>query len=202
MVASDGWFLVVDDDADVVRVLARVLGRYGPTKTASTCTTALAMLDDRLAGLIVDMGLPDGEGLTVLRAALGRRPSLPTLVLTGSDDPRYCHDAFALGAGYLRKPGTGREIEAFGRRAAGAARSRAGRVGDTITRWALRHGLTPRETEIVTAAMDGADHARLAALGNVTVATIKTQVHGVLRKVGTNTLQKLVSEILRDALDS
>jgi DNA-binding NarL/FixJ family response regulator len=199
MGAQEGWFLVVDDDDNIARMISRALERHRPTRSAGTCARALSVLDEQLAGLVVDMGLPDGDGLTVLEVALVQRPSLPALVLTGSDDPRYTHEAFRLGASYLRKPGELSEIHEFARRAVADARGDEERTRAAIDVWVKRYRLTPREAEIIGAAMDGTDHARLAALAGVTVGTIKNQVHRLLCKVGTASLQELVRQILRTA---
>jgi DNA-binding NarL/FixJ family response regulator len=199
-VPDQEWFLVVDDEPAVAGAIARVLERHGRVVMAGSCDEACRHLDDQLVGLVVDMGLPDGEGLRVLRAALARRPALSALILTGSADPRYCHEAYALGVSYLRKPSRYREIDAFGERAKASAGASADRVQAAIARLGTRLSLSPREIAILTAAVDGADHARLAALGNVTVGTVKNQVSLLLQKAGVGSLQELVRKVLRSAL--
>lgn len=196
MDTQPAWFLVVDDDALVARGVRRILERYAPTHTAGSCTDALGVLGDGICGLVVDMGLPDGDGLDVLRPVLKARPGLPALLLTGSEDAKYIHEAYALGARYLRKDASFDEIDSFGRHAVARVAGVRERILDAISRYAVLHKLTKREVEIVTAAMEGANHARLASLGNVSTATIKTQVHTLLRKTGAATLQQLVAEIL------
>ena len=56
---------------------------------------------------IVDIGLPDGDGLDLIRRLAGAQPRVPALLATSGDDARRA-DALAAGAdAFLPKPVTG-----------------------------------------------------------------------------------------------
>jgi CheY-like chemotaxis protein len=81
--------LLVEDEP-LIRMLATdMLDALGFVATeASTGAEALA-IDDRalagLAGLVIDLGLPDHSGEEVARRLRLRRPDLPVILTTGAD---------------------------------------------------------------------------------------------------------------------
>ena len=80
--------LVVEDERDIRDVLRRYLERAGfAVLTTGSGAEALTLLDTSMPDLVLlDLGLPDVDGLEVLRAA---RPRVPVIVLTaraGIDD--------------------------------------------------------------------------------------------------------------------
>ncbi|MDE2018655.1 MAG: response regulator, partial [Hyphomicrobiales bacterium] len=120
--------LLVEDDEMIGAGLATALRREGASvdwaRTAPDGAEALATCDYAIA--LVDLGLPGGDGLDLLRAArVAGRPT-PVLVLTARDgiDDRVA--GLELGADdYLVKPFEYRElsarIRAILRRRAGSA---------------------------------------------------------------------------------
>ncbi len=100
--------LVVDDDADVVALLASWLTTVGDVYTATTSAQALALaaaVSPRLA--VVDVVLPRMDGFD-LAGALRRQPDLadiPIIFVTGSDRLDIFMRADELGAAtVLYKP--------------------------------------------------------------------------------------------------
>ena len=72
---------------------------------ASSCVEALAMLRQPAADvLLVDLGLPDGSGVEVIRAALATWPGCGIMVCTALGDEAHVMRAIEAGAsGYLLK---------------------------------------------------------------------------------------------------
>lgn len=78
--------LHVEDDADVLRVVAAVLGRAAMVETATSLNEAKEKLQQGSFDLvIIDIGLPDGSGLTLLDAIKDCRPRPPVLVFSAQD---------------------------------------------------------------------------------------------------------------------
>jgi len=75
---------VVEDNAELARLLSQGLKAEGyDTDIMSTAAEARAALAaTRYAALILDLGLPDGDGLSILREIRARHDPLPVLVLT------------------------------------------------------------------------------------------------------------------------
>jgi CheY-like chemotaxis protein len=80
--------LILDDNEQLLEVLQRDLGRTGVTTlTASTAAEARAVSASQatIDLAIVDLLLPDGDGLSVAFELLRRRPALRVVVMTGSE---------------------------------------------------------------------------------------------------------------------
>jgi signal transduction histidine kinase/ActR/RegA family two-component response regulator len=107
--------LVVDDHPQTLRVLASLLRKQGHKVLTAECVQAAIKLleDERFDGLISDIGLPDGNGCDVMRAAKARQ-SLVGIALSGfgmEEDVRR-----SLDAGFehhLTKPIDFQELERF-----------------------------------------------------------------------------------------
>ncbi|MBI5500673.1 MAG: sigma-54-dependent Fis family transcriptional regulator [Deltaproteobacteria bacterium] len=99
--------LLVDDDDTFRTVLAGELARRGfETATVPSAAEALAALGRSTADvMLLDLRLPDGHGLDVLRAARERRPGMEVIVLTGHGTIDTAIEAIRLGAfDYVAKP--------------------------------------------------------------------------------------------------
>ncbi len=102
--------LVVDDEPHIGLLLRPHLERLGyAVSLARTLAEARGVLDDSAAPLdamLLDLHLPDGSGLDLLRD-LRARPAtraFPVIVLTAEGEERILSEAEELGAGLLTKP--------------------------------------------------------------------------------------------------
>lgn len=99
--------LIVEDDELLRDGLSAQLTQAGHRiDTASDGEQALAMLDrEAFDGVVLDLGLPRIDGLTVLRRLRTRLPALPVLILTARDDVEDRVEGLNAGADdYLTKP--------------------------------------------------------------------------------------------------
>lgn len=76
--------LLVEDDQDLAAGLLRALHNYGVAANhVATGKAALAAIDTcEPAVVVLDIGLPDIDGLTVLKRLRAQHPDLPVLLLT------------------------------------------------------------------------------------------------------------------------
>ena len=83
---------------------------------------------------VLDLGLPDMDGLDVLRALRERGDDVPVIIVTARNDVRDRETAMRLGiVAYLRKPFALRELLDAVRASAGRGRGHAGRVSRTAS---------------------------------------------------------------------
>jgi nitrogen regulation protein NR(I) len=99
--------LVVDDEANLRRVLAAQLGRDGyEVHTAEDGEAALALLKEHHIDLVIsDLRMPKLGGMDLLRAALREDPTLPVVILTAHGTVDTAVEALKSGAfDFITKP--------------------------------------------------------------------------------------------------
>ncbi len=114
--------LVVEDNPDLLVGLQDLLTHDGYlVHTASTCAHALTQLDTHhYNAVLLDLTLPDGDGLEVLGAIQQRDPHLPVIIVTASTATDKTVGALVRGAfAYLTKPYHHEELRQTLRRAIG-----------------------------------------------------------------------------------
>lgn len=161
--------LVVDDEPQIQRFLKPSLTASGfdviAAATAAEAHTAFTQAQPDL--VILDLGLPDADGKTVI-SAIRRKGQVPIIVLSARDNEAEKIDALDLGADdYLNKPfGIGEllaRIRSTLRRSAlpilpSMSELTIGRVTVDISRHQVSKGgvaihLTPKEFELLTLLM-------------------------------------------------
>ncbi len=197
-----GELLVVEDDFRNAKTLARLLGRFRTTRIAASVVEARALLKDgtRWTGLVVDVGLPDGSGLDVAGYARGLFPLLPVLVLTGRNDRSVINRSHKLRAEFVCKPASEADLFGFVRRAVTFERVPDERLAWLIDELAEHCELTPREVDVVAAAVANTPRQQLLETFQISENTLKSQVRSVLRKTGFESLDALAKSLLHDAL--
>jgi two-component system KDP operon response regulator KdpE len=98
--------LVVDDEPPIRKLLRMGLGTQGyQTIDAPNGKAALELLAENPDIAILDLGLPDMQGLELLRQIRERREALPIVVLSSRGDETAKVEALDLGADdYVTKP--------------------------------------------------------------------------------------------------
>jgi DNA-binding response OmpR family regulator len=80
--------LIVEDDATARNALAEVLRRRGhEVHTAESIGDALVSLRDNPGCILLDLILPDGNGVAVLRRARTHNAGCRIAIVTGVQDP-------------------------------------------------------------------------------------------------------------------
>jgi DNA-binding response OmpR family regulator len=140
--------LVVDDEPEIAEVVRGYLERDGlAVDVCGTVAEALSALERGAPDLLVlDITLPDGSGLDVLRAASLPGTRVPTIMLTARTDEADRVVGLELGADdYVTKPFSPREVLA-------RVRSLLRRIGETTTR--APSGKPTRKTRIADLEID------------------------------------------------
>ena len=95
-----GYVAIVDDDASMREALARLLRVHGIN--SRNYPSARAFLEDLPSHmpdcLIVDVNMPDMTGVELQCKLLNCDVSIPTIVITASDDRSIAASAVSLGA--------------------------------------------------------------------------------------------------------
>jgi DNA-binding NarL/FixJ family response regulator len=174
-----------------LNALERILSHAGvnPVAKATTTSAALTVLDEERPDLFVldlDMeGTPDG--LTCLRNALGRQPSLKAVVVSATDDPEQIEAALTSGAvAYVLKRAEPEDLasairQVFSRSLYLAGAEAFARVPNAEEVEAV--GLTRREREILQLVSEGNTNGQVAKVLWVTEQTVKFHLANIFRKL-------------------
>jgi two-component system copper resistance phosphate regulon response regulator CusR len=101
------WILLIEDEPRIRAFIARGLGAEGLSvdERDDGRLGLCRALEEQYDLVILDLGLPSLDGLSVLESLSRERPELPVLILSARSDLRTRLAAFSLGAcDYLEKP--------------------------------------------------------------------------------------------------
>lgn len=159
----------------------------------------LAFTEGEVDVVLLDVHMPRGGGVEILRQVGPKRPVLRFLALSVSDAPEDVIAVIRAGArGYITKSATGAEIaEAITRIAAGDAAFSPRLAGFVLDAFASGvpsdlaaaavdtelEQLTPREREVLQLIARGYAYKEVGRRLNVSVKTVETHVSSVLRKL-------------------
>jgi two-component system, OmpR family, response regulator len=201
---ADPRFLVVEDEPELARRLARSARRVGHAVVVGTSRGANAALRENVvwSGFIIDIGLPDGSGLDVLARARLQYPMTPALVTTCHLETAFVNRAYELRAGYLVKPVEPLQIERFVRECTSAGslspQSLAAQVEQAVQAWTVRYGLSKAEADVLRRAALGSNRDAIAKGRQSTKQTIDKHVTNLLRRTTDRSLHAAVERLLRE----
>ena len=150
--------LLIDDDVELVRLLAQLFTREGiALRSATTGAAGLDGLNPAPSLVLLDLMLPDMHGKEVFRRLRERMPDLPVIMLTAKGDPLDRVIGLELGADdYVPKPFDPRELIARVRTV--LRRSRAGvDAARNTTATLLRFGKLALDTSARTLTADSVE---------------------------------------------
>lgn len=198
----------MEDDPVFQTLLSNALSAMQPQwalHTAATAGEALAAClgeGQRFELAVVDLGLPDGDGLEVIEAFSGRFPDVPVLVISSSNDAARLLRAVRAGAaGYVVKGDPDLTVS----RAIAAALAGEAPVSTSMTGHLLRLAgrespsalpqglrLSARETELLGLLAGGRSYVEAAAAMGVALSTVQTVIRRLYRKLGVHSQAQAV----------
>lgn len=204
---------IVEDDAILREELARVvtgadgMDVVGAAETLAAGQTLLASTPDVL---LVDLALPDGNGVDLIAEARTKIPAIKIVVVSIFGDARSVVRAIEAGAdGYLLKGANPHEAEAAIRSVleGGAPISPAvashilTRMRErTATRAELDAPLTEKEVAVLTDLAKGFRYKEVARLHGISPHTVADHVKSIYRKLAVNSRSEAVFEAVQAGL--
>lgn len=210
--------LIVEDDPQMRAFFsASVAGssRLSLAGVLASVADAKAWLNTperRVDVLLVDLGLPDGSGLELIRHAARTHPECEALVVSMFGDETNVLASIEAGAlGYIHKDATPDDIaQTILEMKAGAspispmiARSvlakyrmlqRPPKVEDDGVDGEASVGLSPREQEVLNLISRGFSYAEIAQLQGVSVHTVRTHIKNLYGKLAVHSRSEAVFE--------
>lgn len=196
--------LLVEDDRMIASSLTRALRDGGDSVDwVGDAESAMSALGSREHGLILlDLGLPGGDGLNVLRSLRAAKDSRPVIIITARDDLSTRIAGLDLGADdYVVKPFDYAElaarIRAVARRHAGQAASRlvAGDISLDLATHEVSYG---GFSEVLSAREFALMHALCERPGTIlSRAQIESRLYGWGEEVQSNAVDVLIHYVRR-----
>lgn len=201
--------LVVDDHAVVRRGIVQIVAETSDmrcTGEAASGSEALSLVRTcNYDVIILDIHLPDSNGLELLKQIKSFKPTIPILILTMYPEQQYAIRAFKAGAlGYLTKESVPDELVIALRKvaynqpyvSASLAGILATHLGQHIEQKAHEE-LSDREDQVLRLLAAGKTASQIASTLSLSVKTVSTYRSRILKKLKLHT----TAELIRYALD-
>jgi two-component system response regulator DesR len=180
--------LLAEDQAMVRGALAALLSREQDIEVVAEVARGDKVVEAALATrpdvALLDIEMPGGDGLSAAQALHKALPTCHSVILTTFGRSGYLRRAMESGAvGFLLKDAPASELARTLRRVVQGERV----VDPDLALAALSEGnnpLTPREREILAAALFGASLADMAARLSLSEGTIRNHLSTAIQKLG------------------
>lgn len=191
--------VIIDDDVAVGSSLDSVLATYGyATRCFTSAPAAIDALPDIAADcILLDVRMPDLDGLTALKIIQSLGDCPPVIMITGHADVPMAVQAMKLGAAdFIEKPVDDETLVASIRSALERSNREAGEA--TLARAARERyaTLTPREQAVAALVVDGYSSSSIAANLNISVRTVDHHRASILAKMQATSLPQLLKLLL------
>lgn len=213
--------LVVEDDPETRRFFAQSIQDAPELSLAGAVATAAAAVDwldvyqEVLDVLLVDLGLPDGSGLDVMRHAFTRFPAVEMLVISMFGDEESVLNSIEAGAvGYIHKDERPEDIA----RTILQIREGASPISPMVARKVLQRyrslaeppprplaavpavQLSVREQAALELMARGFSYSEIARLQEISVHTVQTHIKNLYQKLAVHSRGEAVFEATRMGL--
>ncbi len=217
--------LIVEDDAILRASLIECIGRevdmqvVGEANCVAAAHLALGPRTGLVDVVLVDLGLPDGSGLEVIRAIRARDDAVKVLVFTVFGDRKTISDALSVGAdGFILKDSGATDLA----NAIRAAKEGGVPISPKAAAQLLRefrqlpaasldetaheaaspndYGLTQRERETLETLARGFTQREAAEILGVSPHTIVSHVKAIYQKMAVNSRSEAVFEAIHAGL--
>lgn len=158
--------------------------------------------------VILDIGMPNLNGLDATRQILHQNPQQKVLILTITDTDQVIRDVLQAGArGFVLKSDAARDLVAAVEAVQQQRTFFTSRVGEMVLDGYLKGGtrseptlpsLTPREREIVQLLAEGKSTKEVATVLDLSVKTAETHRSNIMRKLKLHSVGELVLYAIRN----
>lgn len=198
---------LVDDHALVRAGMAALLAEEADIEVVGQATDGWQALRElgrpelQVDVLLLDVSMPQLNGMEVLRRLRNVRPSVEVLVVSMYSEQEYGGAFQEEGAaGYLCKDETDKELVLAVRTIHSGRSYFSRRLGRRVEPALPHHALTPRELQVFLLILDGRQTSDIAAELNLGISTVSTYLKGIREKLNVSGVAEIVHYAHRHGL--
>lgn len=209
--------ILLADDHDIVRhglrTLLELCPDYEVCADVSDGRAAVQIAEEMAPDVVIlDLSMPELNGLEAARRIVARNPRTRVLMLTMHETEQFVRESLAAGVrGYILKTDAGRcllkAVEAvlhgetfFSSRLAETIYSAEFASAGRRRKVRSQAGLTPREREILQLLAEGRKNRDVGKALNISVKTAETHRARIMAKLGIDSVADLVRYAIRNGL--
>jgi two-component system NarL family response regulator len=192
--------LLADDHPPLRAGLAAILNSQPDLKVVAEAGCGREVMESAQAAdvYILDLRMPDGDGIQTIKDLIARDPSTRVLVLTTYDNEEDIFRALEAGArGYLLKDTTSEELVAAVRQIHDGERYLPQAIASRLADRLIRPSLTPRELDVLRLVSRGRTNKEMASAMFISEETVKTHMKSLFQKLGVHDRAEAVSVSLQ-----
>jgi DNA-binding NarL/FixJ family response regulator len=194
--------MIVDDHAVVREGLEAVIARQPDMAVVASLGSGQEAVDALAQAapdvVLLDLRMPELDGLAVLEALRARQPQLKVLMLSGQTGDEAIFRALSRGAaGYVSKAAPSAELlEAIRQAKHGRVRPSAD-VAERLAERSLREPLSDREIEVLRHAAEGESNKEIGVALGLAENTVKNHIKSIMLKLDAADRTEAVTLALR-----
>lgn len=204
--------LIADDHPVVRRGLRQILDETSDILVGAEVDSAPAVVDavrgQAFHVVILDISLPGGNGIDLIKDIRRQRPDTRVLILTAHSEEQYAVRALKAGAaGFLNKESAAEKLTEATRKIAAGGRYVSDTLAETLASLMAgdgtgqpHEGLSDREFEILKLLASGKTVSEVALGLSLSVKTISTHRTRILKKMSLRTNAELTQYAIRQGL--
>jgi DNA-binding NarL/FixJ family response regulator len=210
--------IFIADDHEVVRKGLRALLEKEAAWTvcgeaANGRDAVTGVLDMKPDVVVMDLGMPELNGLEATRQILSQLPKTAVLILSAQESEELVRQILAAGArGFVLKTDAARDLLAAVEAVTQGRPFFSARVADVVLRGYLRGGaaveepqtasasLTAREREVLQLLAEGQSTKEVASTLDIGIKTAEAHRANLMRKLGIRSISELVRYAIRNRI--
>lgn len=195
--------LLADDHPPLRAGLAAILNSQSDLKVVAEAGSGpeAEAAGEKIDVYILDLRMPEGDGIATIKKLVARDPATRILVLTTFDNEEDIFQALEAGArGYLLKDTTKEELIEAVRQVHRGERYLPQAVAARLADRLIRPSLTPRELDVLRLVSRGRSNKEMASAMFISEETVKTHMKSLFQKLGVHDRAEAVSVSLQRGL--
>jgi len=202
------FVLVIDDHPIIPEALQDLIGAHFDGVQAIQAPNlrqarTLYQVEKNIAVTVLDLRLPDADGMASITDLRALRPEIPLIVFTGLDSDQVRRNATEYGATAVvcKTESTARLLGELSALLPGRVSTAKGSSGsspiDAITRPSSRSELSPRQQQIWQGIAEGMPNIEIAQRLQISLNTTKAHVRELLQRLGVRNRTEAATLYLR-----